>query len=133
MAKMRITGHRRDPRHVVVFEPRQTPEQDEVVIDEFDLRGGAEVEREYHSATAGYRLEPIPSDRDPEFVDDGGEEGPTDPNYVPPAQEGTITASAQAELDAGQKAQQLHEERENDALKVTETVRKPRSRAKAAE
>lgn len=43
----------------MIFEPRQTPEQPEVVIDEFRLEPGEVRDYELSSATAAYRLEPV--------------------------------------------------------------------------
>lgn len=60
MAKVNIVAPRRYAVHVVVYEPRQTPEQAEVILDEFDLKAGeAREDYELRSATAAYRVERI--------------------------------------------------------------------------
>lgn len=85
---------------VTVYEPRQTPEQDEVVLERFELKAGETREIEVASATAAYRTEPlgarIDPDRDPE---------PT------PAQEPRdgLSPGAQEEIDAGKRrSEELH-------------------------
>ena len=52
---------------VQVYEPRQTPEQEEVIVDEFELKAGAEEDYVLRSATAAYRF------LDSQRVDPGAE------------------------------------------------------------
>lgn len=95
MAKVKITGDAREARRVQVFEPRQSPEQNEVILDEFVLGPRGEREMDLRSATAGYRLMPLrPDDEVPDDEDDGFE----------PDQEGYVTEGTSQELDAGKEA-----------------------------
>src|SRR5205809_7863783 len=87
-----ITGKANVPTHVVVFEPRQTPEQEEVVLDEFDLERGENRTVELRSATAGYRLEDRPGP-----VPDGFFEPPPDQEPGPDGRQ----PETEAELAAG--------------------------------
>lgn len=89
----------------VVFEPRQKPEQEEVILDEFDMLAGETKEYDVRSATAGYR-----------FVD----LGPLTPSALNPSepvpdQEPRYghTPEVQAEIAAGQERAGYHAERED--------------------
>lgn len=45
---------------ITIYEPRQTPEQEEVVLDEFELNPDETREVDMRSATVGFRQEPVP-------------------------------------------------------------------------
>jgi hypothetical protein len=103
MARVTITGDAREARKVQVFEPRQSPEQNEVILDEFVLGPRGEREMDLRSATAGYRLLPLgPDDEVPEAEEEGFE----------PDQEGYLTEAVRAEQDAGKQALGAYEGRE---------------------
>lgn len=57
LASMVITPAR--PALVQVYEPRQKPEQEEVILEEFVLDGGETATREPRSATAAFRFLPL--------------------------------------------------------------------------
>lgn len=103
MPTINIAAPRNRAVHVTVYEPRQTPEQEEVILDEFDLKAG-EVREDYElrSATAAYRTSPLAG---ADAVDDRADEAEPDRfANIPDAQDGTPTEQTNAEIEAGRQA-----------------------------
>ena len=83
MPTIQVTGKADRRVHAILYEPRQTPEQDEVVLDEFDLEPGENRDVELRSATAGFRLVDIPGPVPEGFYDLPPDQAPG-PDGVPP-------------------------------------------------
>lgn len=120
MARMLITGLATEVANVVVFEPRQTPEQPEVKIDEFRLDPGETREYELSSATAAYRLEPVKGELPEGFWEPAPDQEPIYGRHP----------DTDAELQAGRERLQLAED---SRFKTQEEVaRAPQRRAAEA-
>jgi hypothetical protein len=61
LARMVISPPR--PSLVEIYEPRQTPEQEEVILEQFPMEGGAIETREMRSATAAFRFKPLTTEQ----------------------------------------------------------------------
>jgi hypothetical protein len=108
---------------VQVFEPRQTPEQDEVEIDRFTLGAGETRDYEVRSATAAYRT--FPGEVDLDAVRKAAEpKVDQEPIY------GDINPGINDEIKAGKDRRQEHEERERK-LQRAEKAQDGKERAPA--
>lgn len=112
MTMQTITAPRRGAT-VVVYEPRQSQDQEEVVLDTFELGPNEEREVDYPSATYAYRFEELYS------RDEDGEEPPP-----PPDQEPRDIPVNEEELQAGRNAQESHEKRAASAKKAADAAEK---------
>jgi hypothetical protein len=59
LSRMVITAPATRASWVQIYEPRQTPDQEEVILEEFALDGGQTEFRDPRSATAAFRFLPI--------------------------------------------------------------------------
>ena len=106
--KQEITAPQTRAVEVVVYEPRQSPEQEEVILDRFRLEEGETREVDVASATAGYRFERLARSstlgRQPDYV--------KNPQDIPKAQEAPegVSRAVREEMDAGQKATRSYKE-----------------------
>jgi len=102
--KQKITAPVNRAVRVEVYEPRQTPEQAEEILETFELKAGEEREIELPSATAAYRTTRLAVDAVERDTDDKPE--------IAPAQEAELTTAAQAGIQAGKNRQGEAEKRE---------------------
>lgn len=102
---------------ITVYEPRQTPEQEEVVLDEFELDPAETRDIDLRSATAAFRQEPVP----------GGVVEAAEPVPDQEPREG-MTPEVRKEMDVGGERASRAEE---SSAETGEAIRKERERRAA--
>lgn len=111
MANVDIPAHV-DGATVEVFEPRQHPAQEEVVLDRFEMLPG-EPRKDYpmRSATAGFRYLPLGDETRRRIAEKAGEnepvsvgaEGQKNPYGIVPSEEMQAGSERQQEIEAQEK------------------------------
>ena len=113
-SRMIVTAPATRPALVQVFEPAQSQDQTEVVLEEFTLDGGETVEKEYRSATAAFRFLPLTEQTRLE-LDHRRKVEEHDSENLTRGQEGFVTPETADEMEAGSARQQELEEAEEAA------------------
>lgn len=102
---------------ITVYEPRQTPEQEEVVLDEFELDPTETRDIDLRSATAAFRQTPVP----------GGVVEASEPVPDQEPREG-VTPDVRKEMDVGgERASRAQE----SSVATGEAIKKERERRAA--
>ena len=110
-SRMIVTAPATRPALVQVFEPAQSQDQTEVILEEFTLDGGETVEKEYRSATAAFRFLPLTEQTRLE-LDHRRKVEEHDSESLTRGQKGFVTPETADEMEAGSARQQELEEAE---------------------
>lgn len=119
MPSMSVTPLPNVRTKITVYEPRQAPEQEEVVLDEFELNPDETREVDVRSATAAYRQEVVPGGVTLETLNPA----PT-PDQEP--REG-ISPQTEEELSAGRERAGLAAQPNNTAKEAIEREQERRA------
>jgi hypothetical protein len=118
---MKITAPADRAVTVVIFEPRQSEDQEVVELKRFDLAAGEEWDEDIRSATAAYRLDPQGLETRPAGY---GQPAPDqEPRYG-------LHPATPSELDAGRERQQEFERAEKERERGVEKAEKARLHSK---
>jgi hypothetical protein len=112
--RMIITAPALRPALVQVYEPRQSQEQDEVILEEFPIDGGETIKKEKRSATAAFRFLPLTEQMRVELEQRRLRRD--DPAQLTVGQEGFVTPETEEEMAAGEERQQDFEAAEDAPL-----------------
>jgi len=112
--RMIITAPASRPCLVQVYEPRQSPEQEEVILEEFPLDGGETARKEHRSATAAFRFLPLTEQVRVELEQKRLRR--EDPAQLTVGQQGWPTPETEEEMAAGEERQQNFEAAEDAPL-----------------
>jgi hypothetical protein len=114
-SRMIITAPATRPALVQVYEPAQSQDQTEVILEEFTIDGGETVEKEYRSATAAFRFLPLTEQTRLE-LDHRRKIEEHDSESLTRGQEGFVTPETADEMEAGSARQQELEAAEDAPL-----------------
>jgi hypothetical protein len=112
--RMIITAPNNRPYLVQIYEPRQSLEQEEVILEEFPIDGGETVKKEKRSATAAFRFLPLTEQVRAEL--EKKRLAKDDPLQLTVGQEGFVTPETEEEMAAGSERQADFEAAENAPL-----------------
>ncbi len=110
-SRMIITAPVTRPSMVQVYEPAQSQDQVEVILDEFPIDGGETLEKEYRSATAAFRFLPLTEQTRLDL--EKRRLRLQDPAQLTYGQPGNILPETADEMEAGSARQQELEEAED--------------------
>jgi hypothetical protein len=102
--RMRITAPANRASMVQIYEPAQSQDQVEVILEEFHIDGGETIFKEKRSATAGFRFLPLTEETRLEL--EKRRLRLEDPAQLTYGQEGFMTPDTQEEMAAGEARQQ---------------------------
>ncbi len=128
LSRMVITAPANRASWVQIYEPRQKPEQEEVILEEFALDGGETAFRDPRSATAAFRFLPLTEQqrleleaaRNERLARDGDDNAAL---ALTVGQPGVVTPETADEMSAGEARQAELADAENEP-RGTRTKRK---------
>jgi hypothetical protein len=119
--RMKITAPINRPSMVQIFEPAQSQDQTEVILEEFPIDGGETIFKEKRSATAAYRFLPLTEETRLEV--ERRRLRLEDPAQLTYGQEGFMSPETEEEMSAGEARQADFEDAE-DAARESPAKRK---------